>query len=181
MTFWNRIVLYLKRLQKSEEPSKRLLPLIIMKPCVAWSQPAKIGPYERWKNLQVAVGTINDLCGCARKRFREHCQTYPQRWGMYYELVEDVFDNGNPNQRVDFEGYSKSLIVKLYAPQQGFGRAGFTQAAFNHELVWVARPCEIHGRKLSDMERRGCGAQPPQHMIDYLKKNKLKKTKWRIL
>ena len=151
--------------------NNKLRPLIILKPCVSWHQPAKKGPYERWQKLQVAVGTINDLCGCARARFREHCQTYPQRFGMYYELVKEVFDSHNAPM-VETGDHYKELVVKLYAPRQGFGKAGFTQAAFNHELVWVTRPCEIHGRKLTDRERRGCGAQPPQHMIDHFKKRR---------
>ena len=154
--------------------SKVLRPLVILKPCVYWQQPAKKGPYERWKRLQVAVGTIKDTCGCASKRFREHCQTYPQRFGMYYELVREVFDDGSGKAFIDYEGQSKSLVIKLYAPRSGFGKSGFTQAAFNHELVWVARPCEIHGKKLSAMERRGCGAEPPAHMKERLKLTRYK-------
>ena len=147
--------------------SKVLRPLIILRPCVSWQQPAKKGPYERWKRLQVSVGTINDPCGCARQRFREHCQTYPQRFGMYYELLREVFEHDGSG--VDIGDSYKQLVIKLYAPRSGFGKSGFTQAAFNHELVWVARPCEIHGKKLSAMERRGCGAEPPAHMKERLK------------
>ena len=152
--------------------SKVLRPLIIMKPCVSWQQPAKKGPYERWQKLQVAVGTINDPCGCARTRFREHCQTYPQRFGMYYELLREIFDNGSTTAQYELDGSSKQVVIKLYAPRQGFGKTGFTQAGFNHELVWVARPCEIHGRKLTDRERRGCGAEPPAHMKERLKEKR---------
>lgn len=168
----HKFIQWFKSKLKEEEPSKILRPVIILKPCVSWRQPAKKGPYERWKNLQVSFGTINDPCGCARARFREHCQTYPQRFGMYYELVEEIFDDGSGLTRIDFEGYRKELVIKLYAPRQGFGKTGFTQAGFNHELVWVARPCEIHGKKLSAMERRGCGAEPPAHMKERLKKSR---------
>ena len=89
---------------------------------------------------------------------------------MYYELLKEMFVNGT--QQYDLGDHYKSLVIKLYAPRQGFGKTGFTQAGFNHELVWVARPCEIHGKKLSDMERRGCGAEPPAHMKERLKKKR---------
>lgn len=149
---------------------RQLKPFVIFKPCVQWHQPATQGPYERWKNLQVSVGTVRDSCGCSLRRFREHCQSYPQRFGMYYELVDEIFEGTREAQRSYHTGNSTSFVIKLYAPRQGFGKVGFTQAAFNHELVWVSRPCEVHGRKLTDRERRGCGAVPPQHMIEYFKK-----------
>ena len=91
---------------------------------------------------------------------------------MYYESILDPMSVDIVDPRCVIVPSQPSMFVgKLYADQSTLsGHADKlanrmeAQRKLTLEFVWVLRPCDQHGQKLSDLRRRGCGAKAPSHM-----------------
>ena len=141
------------------------------KPLVHWKS-SKPNPYI-WPHLLVELGTINDPCGCRRARLREHDKKYKSRWVMYYEAMQDAYERDIVDPRfVHINDEPRIFVVKVYADMNTLAKnidlmerrmAG--QNKLTAEFVWVLRPCETHGKKMTDGERRQFCWKKPAHLI----------------
>ena len=141
-----------------------------MVPMVYWKS-SKPDPYA-WPYLVVELSLFADPCGCRRKRLREHSERHKSRWAMYYQTILDPMSVDIVDPRCVVIPSQLSMFVgKLYADQTTLSghpdkleNRMEAQGKLTLEFVWVLRPCEVHGEKLSDLRRRGCGQKAPSHM-----------------
>ena len=140
------------------------------KPLVHWKS-SKPNPYN-WPRLLVELGTINDPCGCRRARLREHDKKYKSRWVMYYEALQDPCERDMVDPRfVHINDTARIFVIKIYADMNTLSknidlleRRLDGQNKLTAEFVWVVRPCEKHGKKLSLGERRQFCFKKPNHL-----------------
>ena len=139
-------------------------------PMVYWRS-KKPDPYN-WPHVVVELALFADPCGCRRRRLRAHSEQHRSRWAMYYESILDPVTVDIVDPRCVVVPSQNSMFVgKLYANQLTLTKNADSvqdrleaQRKLTLEFVWIIRPCEQHGEKLSDLRRRSCGSKPPSHL-----------------
>lgn len=111
-----------------------------LKPLVWW-RCEKRDPYDQWaQDTRVSV-TLSSSSEKSKKKFRQYIARHKQRWGAYYDCLDDM--ESFPN----FDLKKVRTVYKLYGPKRPTGGPDLTSELvriFDHPKLrggfyWVKR------------------------------------------